>query len=153
MRTVSSTRRIQNVTGESTTPDPSNSPRESMGRNPFAPDAPDLQDVLDALDDPDCHAVLAQLDHPKTASELSETCDIPESTMYRKLALLSDASLVEEQIEIRPDGRHTTRYVLNFDEVRISLDDDCSIDLAIKRRSQTPEERLSELWSEVRKET
>jgi DNA-binding transcriptional ArsR family regulator len=124
-----------------------------MGRDPFAPDAPELQDVLDALDDPGCHTILKQLEHPMTASELSEACDIPESTMYRKLDLLSDASLVDEQIEIRSDGRHTTRYVLNFDEVRIALDDDRSIDLAIKRRSQTPEERLSELWSEVRKET
>ena len=73
--------------------------------------------------------------------------------MYHKLDLLSDASLVEERIEIRPDGRHTTQYVLNFDEVRVSLDDDRSIDVAIKRRSRAPEERLSDLWSEVRRET
>lgn len=124
-----------------------------MGHDPFAPDPPDLQDVLDALDDPACHKILKQLDQPMTASELSEACGIPESTMYRKLDLLSDASLVEERIEIRSDGRHTTRYALNFDEVRIALDDDRAIDVAIKRRSQTPEERLSELWSEVRKET
>lgn len=140
------------MTGQSTTHDSHRSRTETTGRDQLAPDAPELQDVLDALDDPSCQAILEQLDRPMTASELSEACDIPESTMYRKLGLLSDASLVEERTEIRSDGRHTTRYALNFDEVRISLDDR-SIDVAIKRRSQTPEERLSELWSEVRKET
>lgn len=124
-----------------------------MVRDPFAIDAPDLQDVLDALDDPDCRTIINHLDEPMTANDLSEVCEIPASTMYRKLDLLSDASLVEEQIDIRPDGRHTTRYVLAFGEVRIALDDDRSLDVAIKRRDQTPEERLSELWSEVRKET
>lgn len=125
----------------------------NMTDNPFAPDAPRLQDVLDALDDSDCRTIVTHLDGAMTANELSEACDIPLSTMYRKLDLLSDASLVDEQIEIRTDGRHTTRYVLAFDEVRIALDDDRSVDVAIKRRTQTPEERLSELWSEVRKET
>lgn len=85
-----------------------------------------------------------------TASELAKTYDVPESTTYRKLDLLGDASVVEEQLEIRPDGRRTTRYALNFDEVRVSLDDDRSIDVAIKRQSRAPEERLSDRWSEVR---
>lgn len=124
-----------------------------MERDPFTPDAPELQDVLDALDDPDCHAILEALDEPMTARELSTACDIPESTTYRKLDLLSDASLVDERVDIRSDGRHATEYVRNFEEVRIALDDDSSIDVAIKRRSRTPDERLSELWSEVRKET
>lgn len=126
---------------------------EAMGDDPFAPDAPELQDVLDALDDPDCHAILEALEEPRTARELSAACDIPESTTYRKLDLLSDASLVDERVDIRSDGRHATEYVRNFEEVRIALDEDDTIDVAIKRRSRTPDERLSELWSEVRKET
>lgn len=111
--------------------------------HPLGP--PGLQEVLDALGDPACRTILEHLDGPTTASERSETCGVPESTTYRKLDLLSDASLVEEQLEIGPDGRHTTRYALNFDEVRVSLDDDRSIDVAIKRQSRTPEERLSDL--------
>lgn len=140
------------MTDQLTTHNPHHSYTETMGRDPFAPDTPEPQNVLDALDDPTCHGILEELEHPMTASELSEVCDIPESTMYRKLDLLSDASLIEEQIEIRADGRHTTRYALNFEEVRVSLDDTRALDIAIKRRSQTPEERLSELWSEVSKE-
>ena len=127
--------------------------REAMGSDPFAPEAPALQDVLDALDDEACRTIVAHLDGPMTATELSEACDIPLSTTYRKLDLLSDASLVDERIEIRGDGRHTTPYLLDFEEVRLSLDEDQRVDVAIERRARSPEERLSDLWSEVRKET
>jgi DNA-binding transcriptional ArsR family regulator len=124
-----------------------------MVRDPFASETPDLQDVLDALEDPDCRAIVEALEEPTTASELSESCDVPLSTCYRKLELLTEASLLEEQVEIRADGQHTTRYAIAFDEVRIALDEDRSIEVAIKRRAEAPEERLSSLWSEVRKET
>ncbi|MEF8801145.1 MAG: helix-turn-helix domain-containing protein [Halolamina sp.] len=124
-----------------------------MERKRISPEAPALQDVLDALDDQDCRTILRLLEEPLTVNELTERCDIPQSTMYRKLDLLSDASLVEEKLEVRPDGRHTRRYVVNFDEVRLSLTEDRSLDVEISREHSRPEERLSALWSEVRKET
>jgi DNA-binding transcriptional ArsR family regulator len=124
-----------------------------MEREPMAAEAPAPQDVFAALDDPDCREILRRLDTPMAAKELSEACDIPQSTTYRKLDLLDEASLVEERTEIREDGRHTARYVANFDEISVSLDDDGSLDLAIGREESSPEERLSKLWSEVRTET
>ncbi len=124
-----------------------------MGRDPFAPEEPSLQDVLDALDDPDCRAVIERLDEPMTVAELAEASGIPKSTLYRKLDLLSEAGLVEERLDVRADGRHTKRFVVDFEEVRVSLGEDNAIELGVERRDRTPEERLSELWSEVRKET
>lgn len=124
-----------------------------MKRDPITAEAPTLQDVLDALDDQDCRSMLERLDTPMAAKELSEACEIPQSTTYRKLDLLSEASLVEERTEIRKDGRHTTRYVANFDEIRLSLTEEQSIDISISREGSAPEQRLSELWSEVRSET
>jgi DNA-binding transcriptional ArsR family regulator len=124
-----------------------------MVRDSFATDTPQLQDVLDSLDDPACRAIIEQLEEPMTASELSEACDIPLSTTYRKLELLSNASLLEERIEVRTDNQNTTRYAIAFDEVRIGLDNDRSIEVAIKHRQRTPDQRLSALWSEVSKET
>ncbi|MFD1689264.1 ArsR/SmtB family transcription factor [Halolamina salifodinae] len=124
-----------------------------MERDPITSEAPTLQDVLDALDDPDCRSMLKRLDTPMAAKELSEACEIPQSTTYRKLDLLSEAALVEERTEIRRDGRHTTRYVANFDEIRLSLTDEQSLDISISREQSAPEQRLSELWSEVRSET
>lgn len=124
-----------------------------MARDSFDAEPPELQDVLDSLDDPDCRSIVEELDEPMTASELAEACDIPLSTTYRKLELLTEASLLDERIEINTTSQNTTRYELAFDEVRIGLDDDRSVEVAIKRRERTPDQRLSELWSEVSKET
>lgn len=126
---------------------------ESMSSEAIHREAPALQDVLDALNDPDCHTILRLLEEPLTVKELTDRCEIPQSTMYRKLDLLSDASLVEEQMEIRTDGSHTRRYTVNFDEVRLSLTEERTLDVDIARDESAPEERLSTLWSEVRKET
>ena len=125
-----------------------------MVRDPFRDDnTPDLQDVLDALDDPDCRAIITELEAPMTASELSDAADVPLSTTYRKLDLLSEASLLSERTEIRSDGQHTTRYEVAFDEVRIALDERRSFEVGIARPERSPDEQLAAMWSEVRKET
>lgn len=112
-----------------------------------------MQAVLDALDDPACRAIVQALEEPKTAGELSEECDVPLSTTYRKLDLLTEASLLEEQTEIRSDGHHTTRYVLGVDSVELTLTDDREFEVEIVRPPRSAEERLAHLWSEVQKET
>ncbi|WP_254547390.1 winged helix-turn-helix domain-containing protein [Halomarina pelagica] len=113
-------------------------------------DGPEMQAVLDALDDPTCQRIIAKLDQPMTASELSETCDVPLSTTYRKLDDLSTASLVAEETEIRQDGHHTTRYRRDFEEVVIRLSDEQLLAVTIERPA-TPDERLERLWGEVRR--
>ncbi|SEN96261.1 Helix-turn-helix domain-containing protein [Halorientalis persicus] len=126
-----------------------------MVRDPFADeDQPDLQDVLDALDDPKCRAIVRNLDEPMTAEEISEVCDVPLSTTYRKLDLLTEASLLRESMEIRPDGQHASKYEVDFEEVVVGLDDgDRTFEVGISRVPRTADERLRDLWSEVRKET
>lgn len=125
-----------------------------MVRDPFENDAaPDLQEVLDALDDPNCRKIMTRLDAPLTAREIAAETEIPLSTVYRKLDLLTDASIVEERTEIRPDGHHTTRYDLTFAAVTIALDEDGAFDVVIERRPESPDEQLARLWSEVRSET
>lgn len=116
-------------------------------------DAPDPQSVLDALDDPDCRRIVRALDEPMTASEISNACDIPSSTTYRKLDRLTDASLLVEQTELRADGHHTTRYRVGFEAVAIELDGDHEFAVDIERPDQQPEDRLASLWTEVRKQT
>lgn len=114
---------------------------------------PELQPVLDALEDSDCRSIIMHLDQPMTASEVSDSCDIPMSTTYRKLDLLSQASLVDEGTEIRADGHHATKYHLDFEDVVITMEDDRSLTVSITRPVQTADERLASLWGEVRKET
>ena len=116
-------------------------------------DDPDLEAVLDALDDPDCRAIVHTLDEPMTASELSDATSVPLSTVYRKLDLLSEASLLRELTEVRSDGHHTTRYEVDFEEVSLSLDENNRFDVTVARPTRSAEQRLADMWSEVRKET
>lgn len=123
-----------------------------MVRDPLVDaDDPDLEAVLDTLHDDRCRQIIQQLTEPKTASELTETTDIPRSTAYRKLEQLTEATLLEEGVEIRADGSHAGRYAVDFREVVIGLDDNQFM-IEIERPARRSDERLAELWSEVRKE-
>ncbi len=125
-----------------------------MVRDPIASEsAPSAEEICSALDDPDCREIIRNLDEPMTAAELTSRCDIPQSTLYRKLELLTESTLLEESTEIRRDGHHASKYSVAFDEVTIFLDDDRSLAVKIERPARTADERLAELWSEVRKET
>ena len=88
-----------------------------------------------------------------TASEIAEAADVPLSTTYRKLDLLAEASILAETTEIREGGHHTTKYVLDFEAVRIVLSEDGDFEVSIDRPARTADERLAQLWSEVRRET
>lgn len=112
--------------------------------------SPDRQTVLDALDDPDCRRILRELDAPRTASELSEACDMSLSTTYRKLELLNTATLVEEETRIRQGGHHTREYAIAFEAIEISLDESRHLDLSITHPARTADEQLERIWSEVR---
>lgn len=120
---------------------------------------PSVDEVLDALADHAARRIVAALTEPKTASELSEECDIPLSTTYRKLEKLTDASLLSESTDIRRDGQHTTRYSVSFDAVTVSVDggegdaDRREFDVEFSRPERTRDERLADLWSELREET
>ena len=127
-----------------------------MVRDPFAPEAtPELQDVLDALDDPACRKIITEADgeEPMTAKEIAEHTGLPLSTTYRKLDLLSEASILDESTEIREGGHHRTRYRLDFEAVHIGIDDDREFEVTISRPARTADEQLARLWTEVRKET
>ncbi|ESS02906.1 MAG: helix-turn-helix domain protein [uncultured archaeon A07HR67] len=117
--------------------------------------SPDVGDVLDALADDAARRIVTALSEPKTASELSEECEIPLSTTYRKLEKLTEASLLDESTDIRRDGQHTTRYAVAFEEVAVSVDEENERAFAVdfERPEQARDERLADLWSELREET
>lgn len=114
---------------------------------------PDLQSVLDALDDPDCRDIIQHLTEPMTAKEISEACDIPMSTTYRKLERLSEATLVREGTELRADGHHATLYQVDFEDVTVGITEDRTLDVTVDRATSTADERLEAIWKEVRKQT
>lgn len=124
-----------------------------MVRDPLADDEdPGLEAVVGALEDDDCRAIIGELDEPRTARELVDRCDIPRSTLYRKLDLLAEATLLREGTEIRADGSHANRYEVDFEDVVITCNDDRDLGVEIERPARRAEERLADMWSEVRKE-
>jgi DNA-binding transcriptional ArsR family regulator len=124
-----------------------------MARDRSTEEPAELQAVLDALDDADARTIIRALEEPKTASDISERCDIPLSTTYRKLDLLTEAALLEEGTAIRADGHHATTYAVSFEAVRVFLTESRDFDVEIEGGKQTPDERLADIWSKVRRET
>jgi len=127
-----------------------------MVRDPSGRDNEYLSDdVLETLGDEPTRRIIETLSEPMTANELSEACDIPLSTMYRKLDTLTDASLVAESTKIQQGGQHTTRYELDFTEISVLLSEDHDLKTDIDRpsRDSTADQRLEELWAQIREET
>jgi hypothetical protein len=75
--------------------------------------------------------------------------------MYRKLDKLTEASLVTESTEIRQGGQHTTRYELDFTEIAVLLSEEHTLTATIDRpsRESTADQRLEELWTQIREGT
>ncbi|MFB6256016.1 MAG: helix-turn-helix domain-containing protein [Haloplanus sp.] len=103
-----------------------------------------MQGILHALQDDDCRAVLdATGERSLSASELADTCDLPLSTAYRKLDILTDAGLLAERTRLRPDWKHASEYVCVVDEILVDFDADDGFELTVTRRE--PPERAAEL--------
>ncbi|WP_257300818.1 helix-turn-helix domain-containing protein [Haloarchaeobius sp. FL176] len=114
---------------------------------------PDPRDVVGALADDDCRAIVEFLDEPATAGEVADGAGVPLSTTYRKLDRLADAGLVTERTDALRRGQPTTRYRRAFDAVRVEAADGGSLDAVVEQRSTTADERLEDLWTELRMET
>ena len=125
-------------------------PESGSGRS--GESEPSLEPVLDALHDEDCRRIVTALEEPMTAEEVSEACDIPSSTTYRKLDLLSRADLLAESVEVRSDGHHATRYRTDFEAVVVALAEDRSLRASVERPTEDPADRLASMWGEVRRE-
>lgn len=121
-------------------------------RPPQATEEPDLYSVLAALTDDDCRAIVESLTTPMSAQEISEQCDIPLSTTYRKVNLLAEAKLVDEKIDIRRGSKHTKRYEPNFEAVNISLTEGGSLSIEVDTGESEPDRRLDRAWGEIRQE-
>lgn len=106
-------------------------------RTPEADDQDvDPRTVLTALDDRGCRKILeATAEKALTASELSTRCSIPLSTIYRKLELLTDAALLEEQVRINETGKHASEYRQCFDDVTVSVSGENQVAVTVSQSS------------------
>ncbi|MFB6082851.1 MAG: helix-turn-helix domain-containing protein [Halorientalis sp.] len=105
-------------------------------------EADKIRGVLDALDDADCRAILiATGEEALSASEVSEVCDLPLSTTYRKLDLLTDAGLLEEQMRLCTTGKHSSEYVRAVEDVVVSLGASGEMGLEVTQHTGPADER------------
>lgn len=80
------------------------------------------KDVMSALADKDCRSILlATAEEPLTVSELVDTCEIPTATVYRKVDYLTELSLLNERIRVKPRGRNSHEYLLQAEEVHVTI--------------------------------
>lgn len=112
----------------------------------------DDQAVFEALADPDCRDILATVEEPLPAKAIADACDLPQTSTYRKLQQLSEAGLVAEETDVRPDGHHTTTYVRDSTGVFVAFEGDERFDLAVLSERNSADERLALLWSRVSEE-
>jgi len=93
----------------------------------------DASRLLAALDDADCRAVLgATTRGPRSASELSEACDIPLSTLYRKLELLTDVGFLDERVRLSSAEKHPNEYVRRIDAITVSIGGEGDVTLDVR---------------------
>lgn len=102
--------------------------------------------VFDALADSDCRRILEETtDDALTARELTSECDIPTSTLYRKLEQLAEVGLLEERVRIRRDGKHASEYRQAFAGLTVSVSGDSGVevDVSAPADSQSAEPLLA----------
>jgi len=83
----------------------------------------DPETVLRFLTDPRSRQLLFHLDEPRTAGELVDECDIPTSTVYRKLECLVEEGLLGRSTVIDLEGTNATQYHLAWSRIEVTLED------------------------------
>lgn len=79
--------------------------------------------LLGALEDEYCRQLLEAMTPTFcTAQQISEHCDMPISTTYRKLNTLVEVGLVDTSIRLRRSGHHTKEFAKSFKSVTVRLD-------------------------------
>lgn len=88
-------------------------------------DGDTVDTLLTLLNDPKARAILEEAaDSRKSAAELSEDCGLSLSTTYRKVDALTQAGLLDEQLDVIPSGHQTSKYSLRLETLQLSFSDD-----------------------------
>ena len=109
---------------------------------------PAIDDLATVVDD-DCMRCLLvhAYDQYMTVNELAEHCDVSASTVYRRLELLQDLDLVQEQTQPDQDGHHSTAYQTTLDTLTITVTDD-GFEAQVQREN-TMAKRLTDIVEDL----
>lgn len=91
--------------------------------------------------------ILAAIDEPRTAQEVSDELDIPIATCYRRVQELEEHGLLEVHGTKRTaENRPITVYHRNTDTVRITFENSLSVALA---EQHTATGKLESVWRQL----
>ena len=81
---------------------------------------PFKEKLIASLSDPESRKIImAVMTKPKTAVEIEQELDMPQSTLYRKISELKECGLLMiDRYSVKPDGRREAMYAVPFAEIR-----------------------------------
>jgi len=109
--------------------------------------SPPMEPLLNALGTESNREILSALEEPMTAAELVQKCDIPTSTMYRKLDMLSRVGLVKEHLAVDSRSGRCSSYERNVERISVSVGDDGGLTVRVERPNGSPDEEKT--WGAV----
>jgi predicted transcriptional regulator len=80
-----------------------------------------------------------------SASQLSEACDASTATVYRRIDDLTDLGLLEESINVRPDGNHHSVYRATLTRFSLELEDG-EFTTEVECESEDVADRFTRMW-------
>lgn len=102
-------------------------------------DDPPVAPFLSALDDETCREIIeTAADGWYSVDDLVAACDASQSTVYRKVDRLTDLGVLDQSVQIRSSGTHTTVYSCSISDVRLSLDGDNGLTIECVQSSPGP---------------
>jgi len=99
-----------------------------------------IDQLVSALNDTKSRRILSETTREAlSAHEISGQCDIPISTVYRKLEQLVDAGMLVERVRLSSHPDYTREYLLDVTAINVDIGGESGLSLVLSRRSPSPE--------------
>ncbi len=99
-----------------------------------------IDQLMSALNDKKSRRILSETTQEAlSAGEISDRCDIPLSTAYRKLEQLVDAGILIERVRLSSHPDYTREYLLDVTALTVDIGGESGVSLVVSRRSPSAE--------------
>lgn len=126
---------------------PSDEPGEQTADEDAAADervmASSPDEVLALMSDPYSREIIAATaEQPASVADIVTECDMSTATAYRKVNQLVETGLLDEQVQIRPQGTNRSEFVLSIDAIHIVIADGGDPEVTFSLKPRTDQDRL-----------
>lgn len=96
--------------------------------------------IYEVLSDDRVRQILvATNDTKRSAQDIADICDGSLSSIYRRLDILSEYSLLEKEIRIDQDGHHHSVYEPDFESIELQITDNDNLEVSVDFGDETTE--------------